>query len=258
MAQALLRAPTLSLHLHRLGRRAVLDRHRDGLHPRWALRILFLRPHRYLERAAGQGRRREEEERTAARCWPITWSLPRPRWAVQVERAPAPDTVVLALARPWTSGRPQPRCTPAARARMLEQSFLRSPAPKLECPPTPAQVRSRCHLAAAIHQGWGARLEAPQSRAGMAPAAASAETARAEQTPEVGTALIPSRAGESLPPTVQVARALFQRETRQFEEWRSAAAAASLHSPDLVPTPAPTTRGRHIAAPADSRKRSMS
>src|SRR5436305_10176751 len=98
-AQALLSAATLSLRLHRSGLRAVLDPHRVGLRPRWALRMLFLRHRPYPERGAGWAPPPEEKEWTVARCWPITWSLRHPRWvADQTKREPAPRIAALALA----------------------------------------------------------------------------------------------------------------------------------------------------------------
>ena len=259
MAPALLSAARWWRRLHPLGLRAVLDLHRDGLRPRWVLRMLFLLRHRYLERAAGRAARREQREWTAARCWPITWSLPRPQWvAVQTKPEPAPDIVALALALRWTWAHPPRRHTPAARDRMLGQLSLLSPAPKLEYPRTAVQVRWRCHPAAARNQGWAARVGAPQFRAEMVPAAASAETRRAAQRPELDTALILPPTAEFLPRTVPVAQAILQRAIPQFEASRLVVAAVSSRSPDLVPTQAPTTRARRIAAPANNHKHSMS
>src|SRR2546423_7409223 len=122
MAQGLLLAATLSLRRPRSEHRAELDLLRDGLHPKWALPMSFLLRPRYLERAAGPAARREEKEWTAARCWPITWSLRRPRWvAVPTKPEPAQGTVGLAWALRWTWARPPRRHTPVARARMREQ-----------------------------------------------------------------------------------------------------------------------------------------
>ena len=226
-AQPLLSAARWWLRLHRSGLRAVLDLHRDGLHPRWVLPMLFLRRHRYLEGAAEPALRREEKESTAARCWPIMWSHPHPQWVVALQTEWAPGTVTVALAAPRKWAHPPRRHTPVARARMLEQLSLLSPAPKLECPRAAVQVRSRCHPAAARSQGWAGRVEAPQFRAELAPAAALAGTARAEPTPEpdVGPTLSP--VSESLPPTAPVVQAILQQATLQCEVWRLAAAATS-------------------------------